>query len=189
MVETALEFTADVLNQYLQTKYGLTDDVVQLNNVIQPDGNVPSENRNKIVISLLNIEQETNKQFYGRNQQLPDGSYANINPFERYNLDLLFSSNFDDYKETLKFLNATIAFFQANSSVSQANYANIPDGFKKIDYEIEQISYHQMHSLWSAMGAKYQPSIIYKIRLITIQTDQLIAILPTVNSTSNQIAQ
>lgn len=185
MLEKALQFTRDVLDQFLRSRFGLTDKAVVINNVINPGGDIPQLNQNKIVISLLNIEQETNKQFYGRNQRLKNGDFADINPEERYNLDILFSSNFQDYSETLKFLNATLEFFQANNTIDRSVFSNLPEGMNRLDYDIEQISYHQMHSLWSAMGAKYQPSVIYKIRLIRIQTDQTIRVLPEVTSVEN----
>jgi len=31
----------------------------------------------------------------------------------------------------------------------------------------------QMQNLWTALGAKYQPSVIYKIKLVTIASDEV----------------
>lgn len=188
MLEKVLQFTQSVLDQFLRAKFGLTDAAVVINNVINADGSLPTKNQNKIVISVLNIEQENNKQFYGRTTQLSNGSYSDSSPFDRYNLDVLFSSNFEDYNETLKFLNGTLEFFQANFTINRGSYASLPKGVNRLDYDMEQISYHQMHSLWSAMGAKYQPSIIYKMRLITIQANEVITILPEVNNVNNSVA-
>jgi hypothetical protein len=42
-----------------------------------------------------------------------------------------------------------------------------------------------MHSLWTAMGAKYQPSVIYKIRLITIQGSEPESFAPGVTQVAN----
>jgi hypothetical protein len=42
-----------------------------------------------------------------------------------------------------------------------------------------------MHSLWTAMGAKYQPSIVYKARLITIQSYENESFTPAINKTEN----
>lgn len=187
MLQKALEFTRDVLDQFLRRKFALTDKVVVINNVISPNGDIPQENQNKLVISLLNIEQETNKQFYGRNQRNQTGDFSDVNPEQRYNLDVLFSSNFQDYSETLKILNATLSFFQAYNTIDRGVFSNLPKGMNRLDFDIEQISYHQMHSLWSAMGAKYQPSIIYKLRLISVQSDQTIRVLPEIVSATNNV--
>jgi hypothetical protein len=185
MISKALQFTNDVLDQFLKTRFGLDESKVLLNNLIDSNGSIPEINQNKVVVSLINIEKETAKPFYNRSQQLANGNYASINPAERYNLDVLISSNFDDYTETLKFLGAVILFFQINNSLDSNTSSNIPLGLERLEFEIEKITYHQMQSLWTAMGAKYQPSVIYKMRLITIQGEEVSGFASEVLQTSN----
>jgi hypothetical protein len=186
MIQKALQFVGNVLNQSLKTTFGSTESVVVINNVIQSDGSIPLINKNKIVLSLINIEKETAKPFYNRNQQLASGNYADISPAERYNLDILVTSNFDDYSETLKFLNESIVFFQTNIAITAETFSNIPAGITKLEFDIEKINFRDMQHLWSAMGAKYQPSVIYKMRLITIQSDMMKGIVSPVVTTSAQ---
>lgn len=185
MIDKALKFTKDILDQFLKNKMGLDESKVLVNNIIDGDGSIPQKNQNKVIISLINVEKETLKPFNKRNKKLPDGNYALMAPVERYNLDILMTSNFDDYKETLKFLNASILFFQTNPSLSAASYSNIPEGLNKLEFELESISYHQMHSLWSAMGAKYQPSVIYKTRLVKLDSNETVTFDASVSKTSN----
>ena len=45
-----------------------------------------------------------------------------------------------------------------------------------------------MHSLWNAMGAKYQPSVIYKMRLITLDANQTEGFESDVLQTSNSLS-
>lgn len=187
MINKALQFTNDILDQFLRNRFGLTESKVILNNLIENSGAIPLVNQNKVVISLINIEKETSKPFYIRNKRLENGSYADVNPAERYNLDLLISGNFDDYNETLKFINAVILFFQINVAVDASSFSSIPAGLSKLEFEIEKIGYHQMHSLWTAMGAKYQPSVIYKLRLVTIQGNEAEGFTPMVSQSSNLI--
>jgi hypothetical protein len=189
MINKALQFTSDMLDQFLRNRFALDESKVVLNNLIESDGTVPMINQNKVVISLINIERETTKAFNVRNHQLADGSYANVNPSERFNLDILISSNFDDYSETLKFLNAAIVFFQVNTSLSASASSTIPKGLNKLEFDIEKLTYHQMHNLWTAMGAKYQPSVIYKMRLLTIQGYEAEGFPAAVSGISNQMAQ
>ncbi len=186
MIGKALQFTKEILDQFLRNKFGLDESKVLLNKLIDSDGSIPTANQNKVVISLINVEKETNKPFYGRNQKMPNGNYSDINPYERYNLDILISSNFDDYGETLKFLNSSIQFFQTNPGVDSTSFSNIPAGLNKLEFDIEKITYHQMHSLWTAMAAKYQPSVIYKMRLVTIQGNETDGFTPAVSNVSNK---
>lgn len=185
MLMKSLQFTATVLDQYIKNKYQLDESKVILNNVIDSNGVIPTKNENKIVVSLINIEQETLQPFYIRNQKLPNGNYGDLNPSQRFNLDLLVTSNFDDYNESLKFLNAVIQFFQSYVVLDATNFSNIPTGLNKLEFEIEKLNYNQMHSLWTAMGAKYQPSIVYKTRLITIQSYDNESFTPAINQIEN----
>lgn len=189
MINNALQFTSNSLDQFLKNSFALDENKVILNNLIDSDGSIPTINQNKVVLSLINIERETVKAFNVRNHQLSNGSYANINPVERFNLDILVSANFDDYSETLKFLNAVILFFQINTSLSVHTSAAIPKGLNKLEFEMEKLTYQQMQSLWTAMGAKYQPSIIYKMRLLTIQAFEENGFSATVLDSSNQMVQ
>lgn len=187
MINNALQFTSNVLNQFLKNRFGLDESKVLLNNLIDSNGAIPAANQNKIILSLINIEKETNKPFYGNHQQIANGNYVNTSPAERYNLDVLISSNFDDYNETLKFLTAVITFFQVNTFIDAGKFSNIPAGLTKLEYEIEKITYHNMQSLWTAMGAKYQPSVLYKMRLITIQANEAVSFTTAIAQTSNLV--
>ncbi len=187
MIGKALQFTQSILDQFLRNRYNLDESIVVLNNVVDSSGAIPISNSNKIVISLINIEKETSKPFYIRNQKLTNGNFAELNPEERYNLDLLVSSNFDDYNETLKFLNASILFFQINNCTDSSTYSSIPKGLAKLEYDIEKVNYHQMHSLWTAMGAKYKPSAIYKTRLVTVKGNEPSSYTSAITNQSNLV--
>jgi hypothetical protein len=187
MINKALQFTNDVLDQFLKNRFGLDDSKSLLNTLIEASGSLPQSNQNKVVISLINIEKETTKPYYVRHQKTGNGNFSEISPAERYNLDILISSNFDDYNETLKFLNAVILFFQVNPVLDATSFSTIPPGLAKLDFEIEKITYHQMQSLWTAMGAKYQPSVIYKMRLVTIQGDETTGFTPASSNISNEV--
>jgi len=185
MISKALQFTNDILDQFLRNRFSLDESKVVLNTLIEANGSIPQKNQNKVIISLINIEKETSRPFFNRNQKLDNGNYADIYQSERYNLDVLISSNFDDYTEALKFLNASILFFQINPAIDASSFSNMPTGINRLELDIEKISYHQMHSLWTAMGAKYQPSVIYKMRLIALQGNDVDGFVPAVSQLSN----
>jgi hypothetical protein len=187
MISKALQFTASVLDQFIKNRLELDESKVQLNTLIESNGDVPQENSNKVVISLINIEKETARPYYVRNHKVQDGSYADVNPSQRFNLDILISSNFEDYGETLKFLDEVILFFQANPCIDSSTSSSIPKGLVKLEFDTEKINYHQMQGLWTAMGAKYQPSIIYKMRLITVQAFEAEMFVQGVRNTSTSV--
>ncbi|RZN84062.1 MAG: DUF4255 domain-containing protein [Winogradskyella sp.] len=187
MIDKALQFTNQTLEQFLKFKLGLDENVVVTNSIIDVTGTLSKLNQNKIVLTLINLKRETIKPFYVRQKRVVNG-YSDKTPVERYNLDLLVTSNFDHYKETLKFLNDTILFFQINPVLNSNTSSNIPSGLLKLEFELESIDFHQMHSLWNAMGAKYQPSVIYKMRLITLDANQTEGFESDVLQTSNSLS-
>ena len=174
MIEKALQFTAKALNQFVKKKFGVEEDVVIINPIIDQNGVVPKENQNKIIISLIHVEQDNTKQFYNRNQQLENGNYVKAPISYRYNLFTLITPNFDNYSEALKFLDASIQFFQINAMIDATGNAEIPAELGKLEYEFQKgENFMQMQNLWTALGAKYQPSVIYKVKLVTIVSDEI----------------
>ncbi|NQY07952.1 MAG: DUF4255 domain-containing protein [Flavobacteriales bacterium] len=181
MIEQSLLFTKNILDQFLQNKLGLSDSTVLINNIAEADGSIPPKNQNKVVISLINIDQETNQPFYDRSQRLSNGSFVNVQRADRFNLDILITSQFDDYRETLKFLNASILFFQSNQIITASSFSNMPTGFNKLEFHIAKLDYLAMQNLWTAMGAKYMPSVVYKMRLIEVQANEITGFTSNVN--------
>jgi len=176
-----------MLDQFLKNRLALDESKVLLNNLIQGNGSLPQQNSNKIIISLINIEKETARPFSNWNQSVMDDKFAAINLAERYNLDILVSANFDSYSETLHFLDEVMLFFQANHVLDASTSSGMPEGIPKLEFEIEKITYHQMQSLWTAMGAKYQPSIVYKMRMVSIQAGETTNFIPAIRSTFSNV--
>lgn len=187
MINKALRFISDVLNQFIKTRFGADENKVILNGLVDTGGSALPANLNKLVITLINIEKETNKQFYMSRQQLPSGGYALLQPEERYNLDILISAAFEDYQEALKFLNTALAFFQSRPVLDTHEFPSLPEGLGKLELELEKINYQQMQGLWTSMGAKYQPSVIYKMRLLSLQADEPAEFIPEIKTISTPV--
>lgn len=183
MIDVSLAFVRQVLDQYMVTSFAQEPGTVVLNNLTSPDGGMPPKNQNKLVLTLVNLEYETNRQYYGG---LRPGQevLARVNPALLFNLDVLVSANFDDYGEALKLLTATIAFFQEHLALTRDSYPLMPVGLNMLKFEIENSPSTKTHNLWTALGAKYLPSIIYKIRHVAIQSDQIKSLSSPVQSIS-----
>jgi len=89
---------------------------------------------------LINIEKETLKQFYNKSSQKiyqTEFIRSKLLPKDN-NLDLLVSASFDDYNETLRFLNAVILFFPDPSYAGCHFLFTIPAGLNRLEFEIER---------------------------------------------------
>lgn len=172
MIDVSLAYVGQVLDQYLVTSYGQESGTVILNHVVTPEGSTPQKNQNKIVITLINLEYETNKQYYGGRSR-EGARVARIQPSQHFNLNVLISACFDEYLEALKLLTAVVGFFQENLAFTRENHPSMPSGLEALKFEVENSPSMQTHNLWTALGAKYLPSMIYKIRHVSVQLGQI----------------
>ena len=63
MIYQSLHFTNKLLGQFLNNRFRLDEDKIVLNYLIDPNGSIPKLNPNKVVLSLINVEKETNQLF------------------------------------------------------------------------------------------------------------------------------
>lgn len=169
MLDHALLFVRDKLDAHLRRRLGVSDPVVVLNHLsVHGDGQI-QKNQNRMVMTLSMLEYETNKAYYNG----PVNTQTRKNPPQRFNLNLLLSANFDDYVEALKVLSETILFFQATPAFQANEFPDMPQGLTALQFEVDGTSEGKTRELWNTLGANYLPSILYKVRHITIDASQI----------------
>lgn len=184
MIHSALEFLTQELNAFIKLKVGdpLTTRIF-LSGVTNEAGiAIPDQS---LGLSLINIEEErTNKDQQSR--FVNDlGKVEKRNPEIQLNLYVLITANFqnkqannssDDYVEGLKQLSYAIAFFQSKNVFTPENSPAL-SGFDtkltKIVVELYSYSFEQLYNFWSVVGAKYLPSVLYKVKTLRIQENAL----------------
>lgn len=171
MIAKAISFISDYLNKEIKLTFGLSEDKVAVSSLINPDGSVTENIENKIIISLINLEHETTTKQTGNMLNGGNKQFGKIAPPVFLNLYLLVSANYNssNYLEALKMLSAVIAIIQANPSFSRNNFTEMDASVSKLNFEIYNIPINELSHIWSGIGAKYVPSIIYKVRMITVQ--------------------
>lgn len=183
MIRTALEFLSNELNLYFKRKdpgnFGNVDCVV-LSNLMKPDGAfaLPVDQGNdnfKVIITLINLEEDRVKDSQLYYQKVNDKIQV-VNPPVNVNMCVLFSVFANNYPTALRLLSYVIGFFQSNNVFDSESYpqinANVDPNkqWQKVDKllaTLYPITFEQQNNLWAALGAKYMPSVIYKIRTIS----------------------
>ena len=182
----ALEFVRKELDAYLKQEQS-GDDQAVLASVVAPDGSVPTPD-GKVVLSLISIEREaaaSGATFYTRAE---NGDVSKRAPTLNLNLHVLVAGNHQDHREALKLLSNAIGFFQARPvfsaedvpPVASGSAMAFPRGLQRLTFEVFNLALQDMSHLWGALGAKYQPSIIYKVRMITFQEAWLTETRPAI---------
>ncbi|MEX6627284.1 DUF4255 domain-containing protein [Tenacibaculum salmonis] len=171
MLDKTLLFISNLLNKELKLSFGLTDDVVVVGSLINLDGSVTNNIENKVVLSIINLEHE--KVVKTRGEYVPNGrgSFSKVNPAVHLNLYLLVSANYNsaNYMEALKMLSNVIGVFQASKVFKPETYPELDASIERLTFEIYNIPIQELSHIWSGIGAKYVPSMVYKVRMISIQ--------------------
>jgi hypothetical protein len=161
MTYPALQFISEILNDFLKKKLNTNESKVILNRVVNADGSPPKENDNKIVFTLINIEEEISLQQTSLKVNTTNKIGKNF-----HTIYILVHSNFEYYGESLELLDATIDFFIENPIFNPASSPNFPVELERVRLEPINLTIEQICSLWSSIGAKYQPSVLYRVRLV-----------------------
>ena len=172
MIYESLNFICGELNAFLRNAFQITEDKAIVSNLINHDGSVPLALSDKLVITLVNIEQETSIANQGFTK-ITGSSYIIRNQPLNLNLYVLFSGYFNNYNESLKFISACIAFFQRNYVFLRTNFPAMSEDTDKLVFDMIKTDYQSINYLWGSLGAKYVPSMIYKMRMLTVDENNI----------------
>ncbi len=183
MIANVLETLAKEVNQFFKLKYDLNEDVVVLSHLVSQDGSTPINAENKMVCSLLSIEQDR------MNLNAAPSARVVKNPPIHLNAYLLFAANFNanNYVESLRVLSGLMAFFQGKQVFTPQNTPGLQNSLDKLTIEISNVELRDLSNLWGAIGAKQLPSILYKLRMISIDQERLLEELPAIEGLQSEV--
>lgn len=182
MIAKALTFLTDFLEKELQMSFHLDHKIVVPSSLINPDGSLTSNIENKIVVSVINLEHETFMKSIQNYKTDASGKFGKVAPPIHLNLYLLVSANYDsqNYLEANKMLSKVISVLQANPYFTRNDNPEMQEPLEKLTLEIFNLPINELSHIWGAIGAKYVPSLIYKVRMITIQEDKIKKEVPAI---------
>jgi hypothetical protein len=168
MLHNALSFLRDQLNQSIGMKFRLLpdEDMVIVGKLILSDGSIPEDIKNKMVLSFVNLDLETQMGSSDTRMGFAPSGKSDRLSMHNVNVNVLLTSNFFDENEALKFLSAALKFFHGTPSFDRSSHPEMDEGLDKISVEVCNLSLLEFNSLWSSIGAKATPSILYKVRII-----------------------
>ena len=88
------------------------------------------------------------------------------------NIYLLFSAYFtsENYVEGLKFITSVIAFFQSRQGIfTTQNTPSLNGIIDKLNVEMVSPDLRDQSNVWSGLGAKYLPSVLYRVKTMPIE--------------------
>jgi len=171
MIDVSLELLRTTIISYLSklTELNITsEDFVEINHVVDSAGSLAISD-NSLGLTLVNVEEERVVKSQKTYTIESNGQVSKINPEIKLNLFVLVSANFTDYDKGLQYLSAVIRCFQSSNVFTHENTPNMDSSLEKLIVDLFTLNFEQQNHLWGALGAKYIPSVLYRVRLVAIQ--------------------
>lgn len=195
MIGDILHFVAGELNRYICLHQGLSleEEKVVLSSIVEQGGEVASSEQNVILVTMVDLAE--NAHAYSRVSR-PNGMGGVFREIDHLALHLdlrvLFSAYFkgERSKDALNFLTLVIQFFQSKPVFTKANSPDIPEKLERLELIMETIDLQTQSHMWGILGAKYMPSVVYTLKMVSfyddVEVDPVAPIL-TVESKSEPI--
>ncbi len=193
MLFESLEFLRINLNNYItsldQFPGGSDEEPAQLGNIgigVEQLGDGDSDLADRVLMSLVNLQEEFALK-NNPNFRIARNGLDKKNPPVFLNLFLLVSSNYSDYSMALRMISFVITYFQKQNSFSFSKAPIIESDASSINYsfsdemkerfsllvELHTLTFEQLNHLWGALGGKQVPSVLYKIRLVEMDANEI----------------
>ena len=191
MIDAAISAIAGQLNLSLRRTFSVSEDLVVVSNLTEPDGGLVAQVSNKLVAFLVNIEKDNSPQQQSSWPRGATGLIGVSHPPVHLNLLLMFAATFSstNYPEALKFISHTIGFFQSRPVLDQHNTPVLDSRIDKLTLDIENLSFAELSSLWSILRGTYMPSVLYRVRMVSIDAGQLFGQVPTVTQSQTVVSE
>lgn len=179
MINESLKFLAEEVNKYLSLKVPNPTTEVRLvvsNISLAGDAtaDLKPEVKNMAVLSLVNVEEDKvakQQENYIKN----DLTTVYKNPPLYLNLYILFSMNRKNYDDSLNLLGTIIQFFQYQYVFTPITHPGLDSRIQRLVVDLYNLNFEQTNHLWSVMGGKYFPSVMYKVRQVTLDENATIS--------------
>ena len=187
MIQQVLPVVIEELNDYLKSKFNAVEDKAILSGIVDQGGALAVEGSNKILGTVVFIDRDITSKS-GAPNQFTGNSYLEFAPPVNVNLTIMFSALFNKthYVEALRYISGVIYFFQNKPLFTAQNTPKLSKGIDKIYFDMLSISPQELMNIYSMMGAKYMPCVLYKMKMLTFTQDNIIHDLPAVRGISNQ---
>lgn len=164
MILEALSCVTREMNDYFKHVLELNEDKVILSAIMNQDGTIAIQGENKVVITLINIQREA----FISSTPVFGGPKATVTQPISINLHIMVSAycTAANYAESLRYISRVISFFQQKNPFTAANTPGLDPSIEKLQFEMVNPDAETLNSIWATLGAKYMPSLLYKMRML-----------------------
>jgi len=172
MLDIAVAFLADEFNAYLQRRTGSLALGRAVPGALVNDAGKVAVGKGTVGVALINIEEERVTRVQQPERVLVNGREIVLPPELRLNLTLMFVPNMATYDLSLRALSHVLSFFQACPAFAVDEYPALDARIGQLLVELHSIGPETLNQVWACLGAKYMPSVLYRVRLVTLQDQE-----------------
>jgi hypothetical protein len=186
MIDLALKHVIGELNDYFYAVFpplapaSTNRERVLAAPLFDLDGNVNTKAKDRVVAQVVNVQEDRVYHSVDVFRRRDDGTSELIHPEIKVNVFVLFIANISDYSEAMKMLSWVMAFFQHRNTFDYRAIPGLSGREGHFIFELYSMTLEQQNYLWGTLGAKYMPSVMFKLGLVDIRDEQLRAEVPPV---------
>lgn len=204
MIGNAMILLREELSAYMIAQGDPANIVIENIGLFETDNG--SNLDDSIVITVVNIEEESTLKNGSTYKRWPDGMARYENRPVYLNLYVLFTANFpggvapnNNYIQSLQRLARVIEFFQGKNvftpatspvplpailtDLSKPEVANL-----KLSAEIYTLTFEQINHLWGSLGGRQIPFVMYKVRLVMITEGSIRKEVPLIQEIETKVS-
>jgi len=141
-----------------------------------------------VTMLLINVEQEPILR--AANPYLrtaSDGTSHQSRPDIRLNLRVLFVARFKQYEQALARLSQILSFFQSTPVLDAQSAPSLPAAIPQLTMELVTQPLNEQNDLWNALRATFQPSLLYRVRMLVFEDRQVEVIGPVTGAPEREL--
>lgn len=167
MIDEALAFLTARLDLHLRGRFRSEEPkLAVLAALAGADAAASAEIANRIVLTLIAIAREPHA--LNAPQRPQTGETVRVAPLQ-VNLTVLVSAQYDRaYGEGLRALSSTLGYFHAQPAFHASVFADLPKGIDRLTLELVDLDLQAMNNIWSVLGGRHRPAVVYKVRMVPI---------------------
>lgn len=174
-LRNTLTLVRQKLDEFLGNAVASNEDWVVLSNLVDPAGEPYDGARNRVVMFLANIQNDSTISTHNRTAPIGNDQHAVVSPPIYVVLHVLLIANFYDknYAEGLEMISRTISFFQQNPSFTSATLPDLDPEIEKLSFKMVSLDMTDLNYVMGLVGAKYLPTVCYKVRLLPFRGEAI----------------
>lgn len=186
MIDLALKHVVSELNDYFYAVFpplapaSTVRERVVASSLFDLDGKVNSAAKDKVVVQVVNVQEDRVYHSVDVFRRRDDDTSELVRPEIKVNVFVLFVANISSYAEAAKMLSWVIAFFQHRNTFDYKGIPGLTDLEGHFTFELHSMTFEQQNHLWGTLGAKYMPSVMFKLGIVDISDRQVRAEIPPI---------